>query len=205
MNLEEMRRKWQEEKAGVSPPPVYDAESFATVVKTRSKNSKNIAMRYFWGSFTFHLIVYAFLAHVMIRFGDDTAILMAGGIGFAIMIPFTAVMMKRFKKLALMRLRGSHTTSIQTYVEKQYGTLAGFFSLKKRYEWFLIPLQCIIGVFITFRILLPGGVAAHPIGAFIIFAISLWSCVAAIRMENRRSFETPLQDLQRILDDYKSV
>ena len=162
-------------------------------------------MRYFWGSFTFHLIVYGFLAHVMIKYGADRNILLAGILGFAITIPFTAVMMTRFKKLAAIRLRETYAPSIHAYVQKQYETLGGFFSFKKRYEWFLIPLQCAIGVFITFRIFVPGGVMEHPMGAFISFALTLWSCVTAIRLENRRSFEGPLRDLQRILEEYKAA
>jgi hypothetical protein len=205
MDLDELKRKWQQDKTSMPAPSTYDAESFAAVIKSRSKKNKNTAMRYFWGSFTFHLIVYGFLAHVMIKYGADREILLAGILGFAITIPFTAVMMKRFKRLAQIRLRETHAPSIQSYIEKQYQTLDGFFTFKKTYEWFLIPLQCAIGVFITFRIFLPGGVMAHPLGAFIVFAITLWSCVAAIRMENRRSFENPLEDLRRILDEYKSV
>ena len=205
MDLDELKRKWQQDKIETPAPLAYDGESFAAVIKSRSTKNKNIAMRYFWGSFTFHLIVYAFLGHVMIKYGADREILLSGILGFAITIPFMAVMMNRFKKLAVIRLRETHAPSIQAYIKKQYQTLDGFFSFKKTYEWFLIPLQCAIGVFITFRIFLPGGVMEHPLGAFIVFAITLWSCVAAIRMENRRSFEVPLQDLRRILEEYKSV
>jgi hypothetical protein len=205
MNLDELKSKWQHESFATSIPSPYDPESFATLIKSRSKKNKQIAMRYFWGAFTFHLIVYAFLTHVLIRFGADQVILLTGLAGLLATIPFTIVMMQRFKKLAVIRLHESHAPSIQAYIEKQYQTLAGFFTFKKRYEWFLIPVQCAIGVFITFRIFLPGGVAAHPLGAFILFAISLWSCVAAIRMENKRNFETPLKDFQRILEEYRAV
>lgn len=205
MDLDELKDKWQQDKEQAPAPLAYDAESFAVAIKSRSKKNKNIAMRYFWGSFTFHLIVYGFLAHVMIKYGADTAILTAGIIGFAITVPFTAVMLKRFKKLAVIRLRETYAPSIQAYLQKQYDTLGGFFSFKKRYEWFLIPLQCAIGVFITFRIFVPGGIFEHPLGAFVTFALTLWSCVAAIRMENRRSFERPLSDLRQILDEYKPV
>ena len=205
MDLEELKRKWQQDKIGTSAPSTYDAESFAAVIRSRSKKNKNTAMRYFWGAFTFHLIVYGFLAHVMIKYGADREILIAGILGFGITIPFTAVMMNRFKKLAVIRLRETYAASIQAYVQKQYETLSGFFTFKKRYEWFSIPLQCAIGVFITFRIFVPGGVTEHVMGAFITFSLTVWSCVAAIRMENKRSFETPLKDLQRILDEFKSV
>lgn len=205
MDLDELKHKWQRDKKQAPAPLAYDAESFAAAIKSRSKKNKNIAMRYFWGSFTFHLIVYGFLAHVMIKYGADTEILTAGIVGFVITVPFTAVMMKRFKKLAVIRLRQTYAPSIRAYIQKQYDTLGGFFTFKKRYEWFLIPLQCAIGVFITFRIFVPGGVLEHPLGAFITFALTLWSCVAAIRIENRRSFEGPLRDLRQILDEYKSA
>jgi uncharacterized membrane protein YjjP (DUF1212 family) len=68
----------------------------------------------------------------------------------------------------------------------------------------LIPVSAAIGVFLFFRLYLPGGVQAFPVGAFITYALTLLSCYWAIRVENKKSFSEPLQQLEAILQEYQA-
>lgn len=203
--LEDIKKKWVENKSCFAKQPVYDTETFEQIIRIRTKKQKNMIMRYFWGTFTFHLIVYGFLAHVVITRGSDEQVLLAGLAGFVITIPFTVVMMQKFKKMATTKIIAAEANSVYAYAETQRKLLTDFFTFKRRYEWILIPLQCAIGIFIIFRIFMPGGVVAHPVGALVIFGLTLWSCIAAIRMENKKSFIEPLNDLQLLLNEYKDT
>ena len=101
------------------------------------------------------------------------------------------------------RADGAGTASISAYVHRQREALSGFLAFKRRYETVLIPLNSAIGVILTFHLFFPGGVAAYPIGALATYLLTLLSCVAAVRSENRKSFLWPLRDLQALLDEYR--
>jgi hypothetical protein len=100
--------------------------------------------------------------------------------------------------------KGGSGKSVYQYVLQQHTLLTTFYRFKKRYELFLVPMSTAIGVFLTFKLFVPGGVEAHGIGAGITFLLSLISMVVSIRMENKRSFEQPIRDLNALLDEFKT-
>lgn len=168
------------------------------------KKQNNLIFRYFWATFTVHILVYALLSHVLIRYGANTDILLLSLTGFLVTVPFTAVMLKRYKQMAVSSVHRKSADTIYTCVSQQRSRVAAFYTFKKRYEIVLIPLLSAIGVILVFNLYFPGGVKAFPAGALVTYILTLLSCFLAIRNENKKYFIRPLQELQAILDDYKS-
>jgi glucose-6-phosphate-specific signal transduction histidine kinase len=203
--MEEFKSLWEENKDDCGRNPVLDHDALQKIVKTRAKKNLNVVMKYFWASFTLQLIVYALLCHVMVKYGSDKQTLLIGLAGIILFIPFTFMLMRKFKAMAQTRVEEGHSgESIHRYVTRQHTLLESFYRFKKKYELMLVPLSTAIGTFLTFELYVPGGVLAYQMGAFIIFCAAVISCVVAIISENKRSFEKPLNDLQKIIDDYKA-
>jgi hypothetical protein len=64
-------------------------------------------------------------------------------------------------------------------------------------------LSSAIGVFLTFKLFVPGGVQENSTGAIITFAVTLISCILAIRSENRRNFAEPLYQLEKVMEEFE--
>jgi len=204
--LEELKKKWDENKDTTSGPLAYDEVALEKIFKSRVKKHTNKAMQYFWASFVLQIIVYALLSHVIVKYWSDSEMLLFSLGGVLLFLPFTIMLMKKFKRIAATKLTGENNTgiSLHQYVLRHHALLLSFYNFKKRYEHVLIPLSSAIGVFLTFKLYVPGGVQQHPAGAGITFVITLLSCAMAIRSENKKSFEQPLHQLQEILDEFKS-
>ncbi|HYI78974.1 MAG TPA: hypothetical protein VEW65_15240, partial [Chryseolinea sp.] len=114
-------------------------------------------------------------------------------------------LLKKFKRMAIAKPEDRNSgKSLYQYVLLQHSLLESFFVFKKRYELLLVPLSTAIGVFLTFKLFVPGGVAENPIGAVITFFTTIITMVVSTRMENKRSFEQPLCDLKQLLNDFKT-
>jgi hypothetical protein len=201
--LDDLKKNWNENEVGVSVPPTYDKASLEKIIKTRTQKNMKASMHYFWGALALQILVYALLSHVIIKNYDNVETLLLGVGGILLYIPFTIILMKKFKAMAVIKPEGSSTHSLHDYVLRQHSTLQSFYAFKKRYEVVLIPLSIAIGTFLTFKLFVPGGVANHMTGAAITFLISLLSCVWSIRSENKKSFDRPLDELRQILEEFK--
>ena len=201
--LDECKKQWVEKKNDFTTQEPYDEATLSTIIKSRMKKQNKIVMQYFWASFALQILVYALLCHVIVKYWSDTPIVFTSIAGILIFIPFTTVMMKKFKRLAIAKIQETSLQSIFDYVNYRRALLSSFFTFKKRYEWILIPLSSAIGVWITFEIFVPGGVQVFTTGALITYALTLVSCYWAIRSENKKSFIQPLDQLREILDEYK--
>lgn len=198
--LDELKKQWCE----VSPMPgAYDDASINAIVKSRVNKHTLASMHYFWASFALQVLVYSLLCHVMIKYFNDTAIVIPSVAGVLLFLPFTIILMIKFKGLAIADMNGSSVSSIHDYVSKKRELLRSFFSFKKRYELILIPISTAIGVLLTFALYVPGGITEHLIGSLSTYTISLLCCYVAIRNENNKSFIQPLQHLDMILEEYK--
>ena len=163
-----------------------------------------ITMRYFWGAFALQILVYALLSHVILKYGSDAQTLLTGLAGILLFLPFTVILMKKFKQMAVNRPQGNTGIPLYDYIVRQQQLLQSFYAFKKRYELVLVPLSSAIGVFLTFKLFVPGGVMQHPMGAIITLGITLISMVLAIRSENKKSFAQPLQDLDQLLQEFRN-
>ena len=199
--LEELKKKWGQAGSQDPVPQPLDEAALNILVQFRLKKQNTVIFRHFWATFVFHLVVYALLSHVVVRYHTDTTTLLLAMAGILLTVPLTVALVKRYSRLAASRI-GSGKTSIRAYITEQQRLLSGFFRFKKIYELVLIPLHSVIGVVITFRLFVPGGVSGSPAVALIIFMLTLLSCLVAVRSENRKNFREPLGELRAILDDY---
>jgi hypothetical protein len=201
--LEELKKTWEGNQSTLSGTKGYDHATFEKVLKSRVKKNANKAMQYFWASFVLQIVVYALLAHVIVRYWSDTEMILPGVAGILLYIPFTIILMRKFKSMAGIKLWDNTEDAMNQYVMKHHRLLLRFYRFKKRYELVLIPVSALIGVFLTFRMYVPGGVSEHPVGAIITLGITLVSCAMAIHNENKKNFRQPLENLQGILNDFK--
>ena len=163
LTIDQLKENWGKAQAENSSTGSYDKDSFERIVRSRVRKHTNTAMQYFWASFVLQIIVYALLSHVIIRYWQDSDILYSAIAGFLLFIPFTVILMKRFKAIATTRpgIQSSGVAvenSLHHYISRRRGLLDSFYWFKKWYELLLIPFASAIGVFITFKLYIPGGV-----------------------------------------------
>ncbi|WP_111672776.1 hypothetical protein [Algoriphagus litoralis] len=201
-NLEEFKKEWSEENLTENFIPV-DKKTWIQVLKERANRQRDVSMKYFWGVFILHLIVYGFLTNVIIRNLEDQELILVTIGCFLLYIPFTAILLLKFKKMAVLRTEKKYKSglSVKLFVESQYNLLMDFYVFKRRYEVFLVPLSSAILIWVTFRLYLPGGVYQYPGPAIVLFLITMTSCFWAIWNENKKSFREPLQKLKAILEE----
>jgi hypothetical protein len=197
--FDEYKKSWQEKSADVNKD-TFPTDAFYQMVRMRAKKHLGMSMRYFWASLTYNIIVYSMLAHVLIRYIDHPRIVVMVAAGLLIFIPFTVVLVLKFRKIAVVK--GNDAESIQHRLQVQLDLLINFFRLKKRYEWFLIPLSCVVGVILTFEIFVPGALRENiPLGLIILMG-TLVSCIAAVVQENRKNFKEPIRELKALLSEF---
>jgi hypothetical protein len=180
----------------------YQTEKLELMIKQRVKKQTGSAMRYFWASLTYHIIVYAMLVHVIVRYHHLTTLVLVSIGGIIVFVPFTIILLRKFKAIARLGYP-SAGSPISEYLNQQLKNLTGFFTFKKRYELILIPVSSAIGVYLTFAIYVPGGITQNFHGALIVFVVTVLSCVAAIRNENKKNFREPIRSLQNIVDELR--
>jgi hypothetical protein len=200
MSIDEMKTEWNQ-RGRDKKVDEYDQASLEKVIKSRARQHTGMAFKYFWAAFALQILVYSMLAHVIVKYWSEPMTTIPALFGIVIYIPFTLILMRKFKGIALV---DSNQFSISTYVSRQRELLESFYKFKKRYELALIPLATSVGTFLVFELYVPGGMWAYPQGAMITFLISLASCVIAIQAENKKNFERPLSELKAIVDEFKS-
>lgn len=203
--MDQLKKEWSAAHSG--PTGTYDTTTFAKIVRSRVKEHTRTAMQYFWASFVLQVTVYALLCHVIVRYWQDRSILLSAIIGVFLFIPFTTVLMIKFKAIATARpdTRHGYTAGevpLKDYISVRRNLLLSFYQFKKWYEYILIPLASAIGVFIVFELYVPGGVAEHQSGALVTLVITLCSCALAISRENRRNFREPLARFDEVLAEF---
>src|SRR5690606_21598278 len=159
--LDELKKKWCENRNYLASNSSYDVESFRNIVQVRIKKQNKMIFRYFWSAFALQNILYGLLCFVLIRYGYEPLIFILSIAGILITLPFTAYMMKRYKQLAKSKLKRDSNASIYDYVSRQRDLLLDFFKFKKSYEMILVPLSSAIGVALTFELFFPGGVLEY--------------------------------------------
>jgi hypothetical protein len=192
MSIDEMKTQWNKDQVRGS----LDEATLQKIVKSRVRKHTGTAFKYFWAAFALQILVYSMLTHVIIRYWDNPTMTLPSLLGIAAYIPFTVLMMRRFKSIAVVG-----QSSMRTYVARQIEILQGFYQFKRNYELVLIPLATAIGTFLVFELYVPGSVWAYPKGALITFFASLASCIIAIQAENKRAFEGPLSQMKSISDE----
>jgi hypothetical protein len=197
--LDEMKGKWAKQNDAAQP---YDPNKLLRVIRQRVRIHTRESMKYFWASFTLQLIVYGLYANVIARFFHDPVVVTFALVGVLIFFPFTFMLLRKFKRLAVLKPNGNGSTSVHQYLSMNRKLLQDFFRFKLHYEWVLIPLSALVGTLLVFKIYVPGGPIANPNGVWITMVITLVSCYLAIRKENRVSFRKPLGELDKLLSEF---
>jgi hypothetical protein len=202
--LDDLKKEWATAPRPAFPTPQVDRAELQLITHAQRARHVNRAMQYFWASLTLQLIVYALLSHVFIRCWGVLLVqglCLAGGLLY---LPFTLVLLRQFKQVAQPRpAHSAANDSLQAQTQQQYDSLRTFYRFKRRYEYGLIPLSTALGVWLTFRLYVPGGVPHHPTGAALTYLLSLLACGWAIWRENHRHFEQPLRQLKALLADFR--
>ena len=203
--LDQFKQHWEpSNKASTAEGQTWlDEASLRKIITARVRAHTKTSFQYFWASFSLHLLVYAMCSHLLIRYWLQTPVFLLSLLGLLVYIPFTVVLLTKFKRVAKSQPSREEPGSIRHYLLEQYQLLNSFFTFKKRYELFLIPVIGAIGVMLVFTLYVPGGVKAFPVGALITYVGTLLACYVAIRSENRKSFVRPLQQLQVLLQEFQ--
>lgn len=205
--LEELKQKWGDHEAHQPYQEIYSQTSMKNIIRKRIKIHTRESFKYFWSSLILQIIVYSLLSHSIIKEMNNPSILYPGIAGILLYIPFTVLLLKKFKQLAISRPKDhiNPSASIRDYLMMQLDLLNGFYSFKKRYELLLIPISCGIGVFVFFEMFLPGGVREYSEGAVITYFLTLTSCAAAIFAENKKSFAKPITQIRNTLMEFDNT
>jgi hypothetical protein len=201
--LDELKKEWATSTPSPATNQPVEPAELQAITQARTARHVNRTVQYFWASLTLQIIVYALLSHVFIRFWGAPLVqglCLAGGLLY---LPFTIVLLRQFKRVTyLTSFQPEAGFSLQARTQQQYESLRAFYRFKRRYEYLLIPLSTALGVWLTFRLYVPGGVPQHLTGAALTYLLSLLSCGWAIQRENRNHFEVPLQNLQDLLAEF---
>lgn len=195
--LDEAKNLWQ--NTNQENQSVLVKTEVDNIIKTRIKKEKKSAADYFWLSFTYQILIYAFASHLIIKYWGDNRIVLLSAAGVLLYIPLTVILMQKFK--ALLKQPVQQITDIRSNVKHQHALLGQFYSFKKRFDLLSLPLTSVILTGIIFMLYVPGGVEAHVTGAAItsfgmllIYSIAAW-------FENKKHFIHPLNRLRFILED----
>lgn len=195
--LDEAKNLWQ--NTNQENRSVLIKTEVDNIIKMRIKKEKKSAADYFWLSFTYQILIYAFASHLIIKYWGDNRIVLLSAAGVLLYIPLTIILMQKFK--AMLKQPVQRITDIQSNLKNQHALLGQFYSFKKRFDLLSLPLTSVILTGILFMLYVPGGVEAHVTGAatasfgmLLIYSVAAW-------FEYKKHFIHPLNRLRFILQD----
>ena len=198
-SFDEAKSFWQAAINREENISVLNKENFGKIIKSRIKREKKIVAEYFWASLVYQIFVYSFLFHFIIKFWGDMYLLLLSAAGIILYIPFTFVLMRKFK--AMYNPPVNLTEDILANVSNQYSLLSQFFRFKKRFDRIAIPVSCFIITAILINLYTIGGIKEHVTGSIVLFLIWLTLFATATWFENKKRFRLPLNQLETILKD----
>lgn len=202
--FDSLKNQWKQQDPIETTEQKIDLSALRGIIKQRMKKQNKQIMGYFWMTLTMHIGVYAVLGHVGIRWGMNDLLIAAISIfGILVTIPFTWMLMKKFKQMASNRAVYEEPESLKAYIQRKRQFLSDFFHFKSIYEWFIIPVHSALGVFISFYLWVPGGVSQYSEVAVVIYLLTLAFCIYAIHGENRSNFKKPIQEMDEILMEFR--
>jgi len=200
--LDEAKNLWQNTSQQTNQPTLDKAE-VENIIKLRIKKEKKNAAEYFWLSFAYQILIYAFACHLIIKYWGDNLVMLLSAAGIVLYIPLTVILMRKFK--AMFNLPAHQAVNLQSDVKNQFTLLSQFFSFKKRFDLLSLPLTSLILTGILFMLYVPGGVESHITGAVIACLGMLLVYGVAAWFENKKHFVHPLNRLRFILEDIGQV
>ncbi len=204
--FDDFKKIWNEEKLSETCSPSVSSEYIDNIISNRIKKVKSGFREYFWASFVYQNLVYGCLFFLIARFFNRTDIVILSVAGILLYIPFTVIFMKKFKSAFLINKGGIPFSDDDIYlnIKNSYKRMSEFFIFKRKFDWVMIPLNCILIVVINFILFVPGGIIDNMIVGVILFIVWLIIFIIATRSENKKRFSEPLHQLESILEDFKS-
>ncbi|NOU45689.1 MAG: hypothetical protein HOO86_01355 [Bacteroidales bacterium] len=201
--IEELKNAWEQNNEDKSFSTVYDQNLFEKIVKSRASKHTNESIKYFWPALTLQIIAYSLLVHFGVKNLVNSQIPWFSIGGIVLFIPYTYMLLKKFKKLAKTELQENSAISIHEYVSKQQLILQSFYKFKIRYDIFSVPASCALVVLLIYNYV-PEGILKHLVSAFSLYIILLVGVFFVIRAENKKYFKLPIQNLKIILDEFNA-
>lgn len=199
----DLETQWQQEMSRSPLPTPITGEQMESIISARTMNELGTVSGYIWGMIVYQIILYAFLAHTLVRNWGNIPIMIVGLAGAALYIPLTAELIRRTRAMySPIRTADSNTLSIREYVSSYHARLADFFRFKRRMDWLGVPVSCGIIVFVTFTLFVPGSITEYPLAAIVLFALWAAASAIAIRFENATRFAAPLRQLEALLQEF---
>lgn len=180
----------------------YDLLSFDRIIKSRVKKHTDKAMQYFWSAFTLQMILYGLLGHLMVRYWSVGELFVVSLFGLLLQVPFTYMLIKKFKAIAITRPMDNSSFSLYGYIKTRHDLLRDFYLFKRKYGRFLVPLSTLVGCYLVIELYLPGKIWSYWNTLWILFVLTIITCAAIISKENRENFENPLEQYEKILDEF---
>jgi len=201
--FDEIKKLWSE-----NANPFNKSVTLADVdllISNRIKKVKSNFREYFWASFFYQNLVYGCLAFLIVRYFGRPEIVIPSAAGLLLYIPFTIMFMKKFKSAFLLNKEGVAFSDDDIYlnIKNGYNRMSEFIRLKNRFDWVMVPLNSVLIVLINFILFVPGGVQAYPMAAIILLIVWHVIFIIAIRFENKKKFKEPLQQMERILEEFR--
>lgn len=204
--FDSLKETWKENYSSTDVKTVIDEASIKKIIKSRTKKQINAPIYYFWGQLALQIMLYAILCHIIIRFWLESNIVIPGVIGILLYLPFTIMLLSKFRKLAAIQpvMQSDTSASLKDFVSRQIETINAFFVFKKSYELFLVPVSTAIGVYLFFAIYFSGGILKYWDAALVTFLVTMFTTVFTLVAENRKRFRKPLNELQAIINDFNA-
>lgn len=200
--FEDIKQIWECEHNKVENLQTYDENAIETVIKNRIKLHKSTVMKYFWTTFILQLAVYAIFSHLFVKSLFSDTILWPCLIVIILFIPFTTVLLKKYKAIAVAKLNDDSGSSIKQFLQEHKAHLEGFYNFKKRYEWVLVPVCSATLAIIYFQKLANPDNSYTWMVATLIFLSSSLIWYVLIRWQNKKSFEQPLDEINETINEF---
>ena len=204
--FDELKEIWNKNRNN-DPCKSLTADYVDHLITDKIRKVKSTFREYFWVSFFYQNLVYACLVFLIVKFFSRTDILILSVAGILLYIPFTIVFMKKFKSAFLINKDGNEFSDDDIYLnmKNSYTRMSEFFRFKKRFDWVIVPLNCILIVVINFILFVPGGLMANLTAGIILFIVWHIIFIIAIRIENKKKFVEPLRQMEEILGEFDVI
>jgi hypothetical protein len=202
--FDEIQEIWSKNRNS-DPSKSLTSEFVDQLISEKIKKVKSTFREYFWASFFYQNLVYACLAFLVVKFFSRTDIVLLSIAGILIYIPFTIVFMKKFKSAFLINKKGVEFSDDDIYmnIKNSHARLSEFFRFKKRFDWLIVPLNCVLIVVINFILFVPGGLMSNMVAAIILLLVWHIIFIIAIRIENKKKFVEPLREMEEVLKEFE--
>jgi len=197
--FDEMKNVWKKGQSMESGSATLDWNTMDKYIAAGMRKVRSSMMKYFWGIFVYHIVIYALLAHVFIRYWGDGGLMLISIAGILLYAPFTAFMMKKFKMMC--NPDAGSGKNVQQFLSYQHKLLSDFYRFKKWFDRLGVPVTALILVLIIFSLYVTGGPTGHPVAVVLSTFAVIAVLVPFIRSENLKSFIEPLNKLESLIED----